>query len=90
MVQPWLLPKYNKNSLFLTSQLHFFVQKNSGEVGQVLAEKSQINLVNWPILVKPIEMGTPYCSQGFGDGGKPQGPHSRGWGMQTLQIIGAP
>ena len=29
-------------------------------------------------------MGTPYCSPGFGDGGKPRGPHSRGWGMQTL------
>ena len=46
--------------------------------------KSQINIRNWPILVKPIKMGTPYCSPGIGDWGKPRGPHSRGWGMQTL------
>ena len=32
-----------------------------------------------------MKMGTPYCSPGFGDGGKPWGPHSRGWGMQTLR-----
>ena len=84
-VQLRLLPLDTKISHYLASQLHFSIQ-NSGELGTNFCSKSQINIRNWPILVKPIKMGTPYCSPGIGDWGKPRGPHSRGWGMQTLVL----
>ena len=60
------------------------LKNNKDKTWTNFCSKSQINIRNWPILVKPIKMGTPYCSPGIGDWGKPRGPHSRGWGMQTL------